>query len=63
MTVDEMAERMAAWLRTQSGVSDVEIVSTDNPPFGADPTAFIGKAYLGFQMDGLPMSLELGVTE
>lgn len=63
MTTEELATKMVAWLKEQEGIADVALINTDFPPFGADPARFLGRAYLGFVMDGIPMSLEMSVTE
>lgn len=63
MTVDELAQRMAIWLDLQPAVTEVEVLDTDKPPFGADPTVFLGTAFIGFRLNSTPMSLEISVTE
>ena len=62
MTTDELAERLAIWLRLQDSISQVEILN-DEPPFNAPPEAFVGQAFMGFVMDGVGMSLTVSVTE
>lgn len=63
ISTDELAERVAIWLRLQDGITEVEVVDTDNPPFDAPPEAFVGQAFIGFMNDGIPMSMSIGVTE
>jgi hypothetical protein len=62
LSTDELANRMAIWLKQQDGITEVEVVNGP-PPFDAPPESFVGQAFIGFLNDGVPMSISVGVTE
>lgn len=62
-TIDELATELVNWLNQQPDITSAVLVDT-NVGIGADhPEIFIGRAYLGFVLDGIFCSLEVGYTE